>query len=153
MTRPYPTEKSLSNLRPFNKQSDEERKRANSNGGKKCAETKKRQRECAEVLKLLLDKVYKDKKGAKADGREVLMVSLFNKAVKQADIPAMKLVLSLIGEMPTPELSIKSEKEEKDNGMLEGLLQANLEIQKKAMEEKGNGQTGTENTNADCELA
>lgn len=135
-----PSEKELANLRPFNKMSDAERKRMNSNGGKKAAESRK----CAEVLKLLLDKVYKGKKGAKADGREVLMVSLFNKAVKQADIPAMKLVLSLIGEMPTPELNINSNKDEKDNGMLEELLQANLEIQKKAMEEnKNDEETGT----------
>lgn len=126
-----PSEKELANLRPFNTMPDDERKRMNSKGGKKSGEVKRERKKCAEVLKLLLDKVYKDKKGAKADGREVLMVSLFNKAVKQADIPAMKLLLALVGEMPTPELAIKQNKEEKDNGMLEQLLQANLELQQK----------------------
>ena len=126
-----PSEKELANLRPFNTMPDDERKRMNSKGGKKSGEVKRERKKCAEVLKLLLDKVYKDKKGAKADGREVLMVSLFNKAVKQADIPAMKLLLALVGEMPTPELAIKQNKEEKDNGMLEQLLQANLELQPK----------------------
>ena len=151
MTRPYPTEKSLANLRPFNKMSDAERKKMNSNGGKKGAESKR----CAEVLKLLLDKVYKDKNGAKADGREVLMVSLFNNAVKHLNVPATRLILELLGEMPkqTQEFSIKTNKDENDNGMLDGLLQANLEIQKKVMEGKENGQTRTESADADSELA
>lgn len=146
--RKGPSEASLANLHPVNTLPRDEFLRRSAEGGRKSGETKRRRKECAEVLKLLLDKVYKDKKGAKADGREVLMVSLFNKAVKQADIPAMKLVLSLIGEMPTPELSIKSNKDESDNGMLEELLKANLEIQKKAMGEKENGQTGTESADA-----
>ena len=144
-------EASLANLHPVNKLPRDEFLRRSANGGRKSGETKKRRRECAEVLKILLDKVYKDKKGAKADGREVLMVSLFNKAVKQQDVPAMKLVLSLIGEMPTPELNIRSNKDESDNGMLEELLKANLEIQKKAMREKENGeQTGTECPDENC---
>lgn len=138
-------EASLANLHPVNTLPRDEFLRRSAEGGRKAGETKKRRKECAEVLKILLDKVYKDKKGAKADGREVLMVSLFNKAVKQADIPAMKLVLSLIGEMPTPELNIRSNKDDSDNGMLEELLKANLEIQKKVMGEKENGEpTGAE---------
>ena len=143
------SEASLANLQPVNKLPRDEFLRRSANGGRKSGETKKRRRECAEVLKILLDKVYKDKKGAKADGREVLMVSLFNKAVKEADVPAMKLVLSLIGEMPnqTQELSIKSNKDENENGMLEELLKANIEIQKKVMRErKKDEQTGTEHS-------
>ena len=141
------SESQLANLRPVNTLPRDEFLRRSAEGGRKSAETKRKRKECAEVLKILLDKVYKDKKGAKADGREVLMVSLFNKAVKEADVPAMKLVLSLIGEMPnqTQELSIKSNKDENENGMLEELLKANLEIQKQVMREQKDGeQTGAE---------
>ena len=144
-----PSEKELANLRPFNKMPKEEHLRIASNGGKKAAENMR----CADYMELLADKIYKAKNGSKANGREVLMVTLLNEGVKKGKIDAIKLILQLLGEMPTPELNINSNKDEKDNGMLEELLQANLEIQKKAMEEKGNGQTGTENTNADCELA
>lgn len=142
-----PSEKELANLQPVNKLPRDEFLRRSAEGGRKSGETKRRRKECAEVLKLLLDKVYKDKKGAKADGREVLMVSLFNKAVKQQDVPATRLILDLLGEGPKQvnELNIRSNKDDSDNGMLEELLKANLEIQKKVMREKENGeQTGAE---------
>lgn len=144
----YPSEKSLANLRPFNKMSDAERKAINSRGGKKKAENRK----CAEVLRILVDKIYKDKKGAKADGREVLMVSLFNKAVKEADIPAMKLILDLLGERPTPEVNLRTDKDATDNGMLEQLLQANIKIQKQIMRDK-NEETGTKCPDENSQLA
>lgn len=135
----------------MNKLPRDEFLRRSSNGGKKGAETKKRRRECAEVLKLLLDKVYKDKNGAKADGREVLMVSLFNKAVKKQDVYATRLILDLIGEMPKNEINIRSGSNDADNGILEDLLQANLEIQKQIMGETNNGeQARTEHSNEDC---
>jgi len=141
LTRPYPSEKSLSNLRPFNKQSEDERKRANSNGGKKGTATQKEMRTCEKFLRVLLSKNYKVKNFStkNSEGKEALMSSLLYRAIVLRDVQAIKLVLSIIGEMPTPELSIKSEKEEKDNGMLEDLLQANLEIQKKLMGGKDNG--------------
>lgn len=142
----YPSEKSLANLRPFNKMSDAERKAINARGGKKKAENRK----CAEVLKILVDKIYKDKKGSKADGREVLMVSLFNKAVKEADIPAMKLILELLGERPTPNVNLNVDKDATDNGMLEQLLEANIKIQKQIMRERKDEKTGTECPNQDC---
>ena len=138
-----PTEKQLSGLRPFNTMSDDERQAMNARGGRKAGETKRERKKCAEILKILVDKIYKDKKGAKADGREVLMVSLFNKAVKEADIPAMKLILNLLGEMPTPNLNLNVDKDATDNGMLNDLLQANLKIQKQIMRERDE-QTGTE---------
>lgn len=125
-----------------------ERKAMNSRGGKKGNETKKERKKCAELLEMILNKGFKDKNGNTKDGRELLMVSLVNQAIKNGKIDATKLVLMLLGEMPTPELSIKSNKEESDNGMLEELLKANLEIQKKAMREKENGQTGTESADA-----
>ena len=125
--------------------------RRSAEGGRKAGETKRRRKECAEILKVLLDKVYKDKHGAKADGREVLMVSLFNKAVKAQDVRATRLILDLIGEGPKNELSIKTSGEATDNGMLDKLLQANIEIQKKVMGEKENGeQTGTKCSDENC---
>lgn len=139
-----PSEKELSNLRPFNKMSKEEHLRIASNGGNKNAENMR----CAEILRRLADKVYKDKKGVKLSGREKLMEKLFNVGSKKGKVDAIKLILQLLGEMPTPELSIKSNKDESDNGMLEELLKANLEIQKKAIGEKENGQTGTESADA-----
>lgn len=139
-----PSEKELANLRPFNKMSKEEHLRIASNGGKKKAENMR----CADYMKLLADKIYKAKNGSKANGREVLMVTLLNEGVKKGKIDAIKLILQLLGEMPTPELSIKSNKDDSDNGMLEELLKANLEIQKKAMGGKENGQTGTESADA-----
>lgn len=127
-----PTDKRIKNLIPANKRTKAERVAMGRKGGIKSAEKQKEQKKCAEVLRLLVDKVYKDKKGTKADGREVLMVTLFNKAVKQGDMQAMKLILTLLGEMPKP--NDNERKESADNGILEGLLQANLQIQK----EKGN---------------
>lgn len=135
----------------MNKLPRDEFLRRSSNGGKKSAETKKRRRECAEVLKLLLDKVYKDKNGAKADGREVLMVSLFNKAVKKQDVYATRLILDIIGESPKTEINFRSNSEDADNGILDKLLEANLKIQKQIMGETKNGkQAGTEHSNEDC---
>lgn len=146
MKKQYPSEKSLANLRPFNKMPEAERKAMNSRGGKKGNETKKERKKCAELLEMILNKGFKDKNGNTKDGRELLMVSLVNQAIKNGKIDATKLVLMLLGEMPKPEVSIVSG--EKDNGMLEELLKANLEIQKKAMREKENGQTGTESADA-----
>lgn len=137
-----PSEKELSNLRPFNKMSKEEHLRIASNGGNKNAENMR----CAEILRRLADKVYKDKKGVKLSGREKLMEKLFNVGSKKGKVDAIKLILQLLGEMPKTESSIVNG--EKDNGMLEELLKANLEIQKKAMGEKENGQTGTESADA-----
>ena len=149
MAHAHPSERSLANLRPFNTMSDAERKAMNANGGKKAAITKRENKKCAEVLKILVDKIYKDKKGSKADGREVLMVSLFNKAVKEADIPAMKLILELLGERPTPNVNLNVDKDATDNGMLEQLLEANLKIQKQIMRERKDETTGTECPNQD----
>lgn len=143
MTKPYPTAKSLANLRPFNKMSDAERKAINARGGKKTAENRK----CAQVLKLIVEKIYKDKNGNQKDGREVLMVRLFKKAM-EGDIPAMKLILHLLGEMPTPELKINNN-EPTDDGILNGLLEANLKIQKQIMRERKDETTGTECPNQD----
>lgn len=137
-----PSEKELSNLRPFNKMSKEEHLRISSNGGNKNAENMR----CAEILRRLADKVYKDKKGVKLSGREKLMEKLFNVGSKKGKVDAIKLILQLLGEMPKTESSIVNG--EKDNGVLEELLKANLEIQKKAMGEKENGQTGTESADA-----
>lgn len=137
-----PSEKELSNLRPFNKMSKEEHLRIASNGGNKNAENIR----CAEILRKLVDNVYKDKKGVKSSGREKLMKTLFNVGSKKGKVDAIKLILQLLGEMPKTESAIVNG--EKDNGMLEELLKANLEIQKKAMGEKENGQTGTESADA-----
>lgn len=138
----HPSEKELANLRPFNKMPKDEHLRASSNGGKKKAENRK----CAEVLRMIVDKIYKDKKGSQATGREVLMVSLFNKAVKELDVPAMKLILTMLGEMPTPNINLNVDKDATDNGMLNELLEANLKIQKEIMRER-NEQTGTKRSN------
>lgn len=120
----------------------EEHLRIASNGGNKNAENMR----CAEILKRLVNEVYKDKKGKKETGREKLMRTLFNRGSKNGKVDAIKLILQLLGEMPKTESSIVNG--EKDNGMLEELLKANLEIQKKAMGEKENGQTGTESADA-----
>ena len=151
MKKHYPSEKELANLRPFNKMSDAERKRMNSNGGKKGTAKQKEMRKCAEILQILMKNGFKDKNGNQKDGRELLMLSLVNQAIKNGKIDATKLILMLLGEMPTPEVAIHSA--EKDEGILEGLLQANLDIQKKVIKGKENGSTRTESTNADCELA
>lgn len=145
----HPSPKELANLRPFNKIPKDEHLRKSSNGGKKKAENQK----CADVLRMLIEKIYKDKKGSQATGREVLMVSLFNKAVKELDVPAMKLILNLLGEMPTPNLNLNVDKDATDNGMLEQLLEANLKIQKQIMRENKNEETGTECPNQNSELA
>lgn len=146
MKKHYPSEKELANLRPFNKMSDAERKRMNSNGGKKGAAKQKEMRKCAEILQILMKNGFKDKNGNQKDGRELLMLSLVNQAIKNGKIDATKLILLLLGEMPKPEVSIVNG--EKDNGILDGLLKANLEIQKKVLGEKENGQTGTESADA-----
>lgn len=125
-----------------------ERKAMNSRGGKKGNETKRERKKCAELLEMILNKGFKDKNGNTKDGRELLMVSLVNQAIKNGKIDATKLILLLLGEMPNPEFSIVSG--EKDNGILDGLLKANLEIQKKVLGEKENGQTGTESSDANC---
>ena len=145
----YPSPKELANLRPFNKMSKDEHLRASANGGKKKAENKK----CADVLRILVDKVYKDKKGAKADGREVLMVTLFNEAVKKGKVEAFRLILQLLDEMPTQNLNLNVDKDATDNGMLDQLLEANLKIQKQIIEEEKNEQTRTECSNENSELA
>lgn len=146
MKKQYPSEKSLANLRPFNTMPEDERKAMNSRGGYKGNATKRERKKCAELLEMILNKGFKDKNGNTKDGRELLMVSLVNQAIKNGKIDATKLVLMLLGEMPKPEVSIVGG--EKDNGILDGLLKANLEIQKKAMGEKENGQTGTESADA-----
>lgn len=143
-----PSEKELANLRPFNTMPEDERKRINSNGGKKSGQIKREKKKCAEILKILVDKVYRDKSGNAKDGREVLMVSLFNQAVKNGKIDAMKLILSMLGEMPTPELAIK-ESVESDNGILDKLLSANLKLQKQK-NRGNNAKTGTESADANC---
>ena len=148
MGKSHPSERSLANLRPFNRMSEAERKAMNSRGGKKGNETKKERKKCAELLEIILNKGFKDKNGNQKDGRELLMVSLVNQAIKNGKIDATKLILLLLGEMPKPEFSISTS--EKDDGILDGLLKANLEIQKKVLGEKGNGQTGTESSDADC---
>ena len=144
-----PSEKELANLRPFNKMPKDEHLRLSSDGGKKKAENQK----CADVLRILVDKIYKDKKGAKAGGREVLMMTLFNEAVRKGKVDAFRLILQLLGEMPTSEINIRSNNEATDNGMLEQLLEANLKIQKEIMRENKDEQTGTECTNQDSQLA
>lgn len=144
---PAPNEKGLANLRPFNKMPEDERKRMNANGGRKSAETKRERKKCAEILKILVDKIYEDKKGSKAEGREVLMVSLFNEAVKSGKIEAYRLILQLLGEMPTPNLNLNVDKDATDNGMLDDLLKANLEIQKQIMRETKNEQARTKCSN------
>ena len=149
MTGHHPSEKELANLRPFNKMSKEEHLRASSNGGKKKWENQK----CADVLRILVDKIYKDKKGAKAGGREVLMMTLFNEAVRKGKVDAFRLILQLLGEMPTPNVNLNVDKDATDNGMLEQLLEANLKIQKQIMREDQNEQTGTECPNENSELA
>lgn len=139
---------SLKNLRPFNTMSDAERKAMNSRGGQNKKKNADERKNCAEVLKLIVEKIYTDKKtGSKADGREALMVRLFKKAM-DGDVPALKLILLLLGEMPTPELKINSN-EPSDNGILEGLLKANLKIQKQVMRGKDE-KTRTECPDENC---
>ena len=129
--------------------SDDERKAMNANGGKKAAITKRENKKCAEVLKILVDKIYKDKKGAKADGREVLMMTLFNEAVRKGKVDAFKLILQLLGEMPTPNVTLNVDKDATDNVMLDMLLEANIKIQKQIMRERKDETTGTECPNQD----
>lgn len=143
-----PSQKSLANLRPFNTMSDAERKAMNAKGGRNKKKNADERKKCAEVLKLIVEKIYTDKKtGSKADGREALMVRLFKKAL-DGDVPALKLILLLLDEMPTPELKIKSS-ELTDNGMLNDLLEANLKIQKQVMRGKDE-KTGTECPDENC---
>lgn len=136
---------SLKNLRPFNKMSDAERLAMNARGGHNKKVNADHRKKCAEILRVIVEKIYKDKNGNQKDGREVLMVRLFKKAM-DGDVPALKLVLQLLDEMPTPELKLKSS-DPSDNGILDGLLEANLEIQKKVMREGENEKTGAECTN------
>ena len=128
--------------------SDAERKAINARGGKKKAENRK----CAEILKIIVEKIYTDKKtGNSADGREALMARLFKKAM-DGDVQALKLILLLLNEMPTPELKINNN-EPTDNGILDGLLEANLKIQKQIMREDKNAKTRTKSADENSELA
>ena len=146
MAQAHPTAKSLANLRPFNKMPDDERLAMNARGGKNKKKNADERKKCAEILKIVVEKIYTDKKtGQKADGREALMVRLFRKAL-DGDVQALKLILLLLDEMPTPELKLKSS-DPSDNGILDGLLEANLEIQKKVMREGENEKTGAKCTN------
>ena len=61
----------------------------------------------------------------------------------------MKLILNLLGEMPTPQLDLRTDKDATDNGMLEQLLEANIKIQKQIMRENKDEKTGTECPNQD----
>lgn len=145
MAHAHPTAKSLANLRPFNKMPDDERLAMNARGGKNKKKNADERKKCAEILRIIVEKIYKDKNGNQRDGREALMVRLFRKAL-DGDVQALKLILLLLDEMPTPELKLKSS-DPSDNGILDGLLEANLEIQKKVMREGENEKTGAECTN------
>ena len=90
------------NLVPMNQRTKKEQREITKKGGIRSGEIRRERKKMKELLEITLEQKYKKEN---ITYQEKIIISLLNKAIK-GDVKAIKLILSIIGELPLKNNSI-----------------------------------------------
>lgn len=76
-----------------------------SKGGKKSVESRRRKKELREVIEMMLEKEYVDKKGGTKTGAELIAFKQFQKAL-EGDTKAFEVIRDTAGQKPIERLMV-----------------------------------------------
>lgn len=105
---------SLANLKPFSELTEEQQRNIRRKGGQASVEAKRARKTSKEIVEMIATMPIADskilskleKEGFKKKDTNYLTAfwfSLYARVISKADVPAAKLILEVLGEMPDPE--------------------------------------------------
>lgn len=93
------------NLIPQSERTKEEQREIARKGGQASGRSRRRKKDLAQALQILLDKKYIDKAGNKITGTEAIATKLFEQAMK-GNIKAFETIRSTTGQDPVQKVMI-----------------------------------------------
>lgn len=93
------------NLKPNSERSPSEVRANGAKGGRASGAARRRKKDLAQALQILLDKKYTDQNGKKITGTEAISAKLFQKALN-GDIRAFETLRDTVGQKPVEKVMV-----------------------------------------------
>lgn len=100
-----PNEKSLANLKTFKDMTEEERFKAQSNGGKKSGKVRREKRAFKQLLEIAMSQLVHNKAGESKSRKELAMMRLAERCTN-GDLRAIELAERILGEVQAQKMEV-----------------------------------------------